>query len=126
MTQIGERKRWFQGAILALGMIAGTIIGAAAQQAGTTPVIALLSTRTPEDGPTRAFFDEMRALGYIEGQNIRIEARWAGGENERLSAMAVELAALNPRVVVANSEPGIRAAKNAVGGTPLVMANVGD
>ena len=126
MTKVAAPTGWVRAAITAVGIIASTVPGATAQQAGPMPVIALLSTRTPEDGPTRAFLEEMRALGYIEGRNLRIVARWAGGDNDKLRPLAAELMATAPRVIVANSEPGIRAAKAAAGDTPIVMASVGD
>src|ERR1041385_69530 len=127
MREIGAPTKWVRRAITAVGIFTGTMTPAAAQQMGTMPLIAVLSTRTPEDGPTRAFIQQLGALGYIEGRNIRIEVRWARGDNEKIPTLAAELAAAKPRVIVTNGEPGIRAAKAAITtDTPIVMANVGD
>jgi ABC-type uncharacterized transport system substrate-binding protein len=127
MREIGAPTKWVRRAITAVGIFTGTMTPAAAQQMGTMPLIAVLSTRTPEDGPTRAFIQELGALGYVEGRNIRIEVRWAGGDNQKIPTLAAELAAAKPRVIVTNGEPGIRAAKAATtSDTPIVMANVGD
>jgi putative ABC transport system substrate-binding protein len=66
-----------------------------------------------------------RALGYVEGQNLVIEARWADGRYERLPALAAELVRLQPDVIV-TSGPGTRVAKAATATIPIVMAVGGD
>src|SRR5690348_9079228 len=106
MTKIGALTQCFRWVITVVGTFTGTMTPAAAQQMGSMPLLAVLSTRTPQDGPTRAFIQELGALGYVEGRNIRIEVRWAGGDNEKLPALAAELAAAKPRVIITNSEPG--------------------
>ena len=66
-----------------------------------------------------------RDLGYVEGQNLVIEARWADGRYERLPALAAELVRLQPDVIV-TSGPGVRVAKEATATIPIVMAVGGD
>ena len=73
-----------------------------------------------------AFKDELRALGYVEGQNLVLDARWADGKLERLPGLAAELVALKPDVVVASSTPAIAALKNTTSGIPIVMATSAD
>jgi putative ABC transport system substrate-binding protein len=72
------------------------------------------------------FKTQLRSLGYVEGQNLLLEARWADGKVERLPALAAELVALKPDVVVASSTPAIRALKEATRTIPIVMATSAD
>src|SRR5262250_2315096 len=68
----------------------------------------------------------LRELGYIEGQNLNIEYRWAEGKYERLHDLAAELVGLKVDVLVTHSTPGSRAAKKATSTIPIVMAIVGN
>src|SRR5215471_8261721 len=88
------------------GMAAWPIAGHAQQR--TTPLVGVLNPRTadPADPGLAAFRRELGALGYIEGSTIRIELRSPEGDYRGLPALADELAALEPDVIVANSEPG--------------------
>jgi putative ABC transport system substrate-binding protein len=110
-------------------LLAGTAVswpsaGTHAQQK-TIPLIAFLTPRTSEANIS-AFRRGLHELGYVEGKNIAIEARSAESDNRRLPALAAELVALKPDVIVTNSEPAIRAAKEAAGTIPIVMSIVGD
>ena len=67
----------------------------------------------------------LRALGYVEGQNIAIEFRWADGNSERLTANAAELARQKVDLIVTHATPGSRAAMLATTDIPIVMS-VGD
>jgi putative ABC transport system substrate-binding protein len=93
------------------------------------PLVGVLSPRTadPATDPTiSALRRGLRELGYVEGQNISVEFRSSHGENTRLPALAAELAALKPDVIVTNGTPAIRAAKDAAGTIPIVMAVTDD
>jgi ABC-type uncharacterized transport system substrate-binding protein len=68
----------------------------------------------------------LRDLGYVEGHNLVIEARWADGAFERLPALAAELVRLNVDVILTAGTPGIRAAKQATTTIPIVMVTSGD
>lgn len=68
----------------------------------------------------------LRDLGYVEGRNIVIEYRWAGGQYERLPDLAAELVRLKVDLIVTHGAPGARAAKGATATIPIVMALVGD
>src|SRR5262249_26450982 len=70
--------------------------------------------------------DELRKLGYIEGRNVIIEWRWAEGHNERLPALAAELAALPVDVIMAATDPSIMAAEQAPRTIPVVFVACGD
>jgi putative tryptophan/tyrosine transport system substrate-binding protein len=92
----------------------------------TSDAARRVSQPTTSEVHTGAFRRGLRELGYVEGQSITLEVRSAEGDNRRLPALAAELAALKPDVIVTNSEPAIRAAKEAAGAIPIVMAVVGD
>ena len=65
-----------------------------------------------------AFRQEMMRLGYVEGQNVVIDVRYADGNPERLRPLAGELAQSGAKVLVAPSEPVLLAAKEAGRGLP--------
>jgi len=65
-------------------------------------------------------------LGYVEGRNLVIESRYAGGQSERLPALAAALAALNPDVIMTITTPAAVAAKRATDRIPIVMAGSAD
>ena len=73
-----------------------------------------------------AFQAELRKLGYIEGQNVLIEFRFAHGHLEAFPALAQELSKLKVDVIVASSTPAARAAKAATNSIPIVFASVSD
>jgi len=66
----------------------------------------------------------LRELGYVEGQNITIEARWAEGRSERLPQLAAELVRLPVDVLFTAGTPASGAAKQATSTIPIVFANV--
>jgi putative ABC transport system substrate-binding protein len=68
----------------------------------------------------------LRQLGYIEGENILIEYRYADGNPERLPGLAAELVALKVNILIARGAPAAHAAKNATSTIPIVMGNVAD
>jgi putative ABC transport system substrate-binding protein len=65
-------------------------------------------------------------LGYVEGRNLLIDFHTAGGQLDRLSALAAELVGRRPDVFVAFSTQGVMAAKNATQTIPIVFGAVGD
>jgi len=73
-----------------------------------------------------AFRQGLSELGYIEGQQISIEDRWAEGRNDRFPGLAAELIRLKVAVIVAASTPATLAAKNATNEIPIVMTLVSD
>jgi ABC-type uncharacterized transport system substrate-binding protein len=109
--------------MIALGAAAGFPAGARGQQP-TKPLIAFLNSRSAADaaGHLAAFLQGLKAFGYIEGQTVDIEYRWANGDYERLPALARELIALNPAVIVAAGGIGsARAAKSATSTIPILF-----
>ena len=73
-----------------------------------------------------AFREGMREHGYVEGQNLSIDARWPRGSAEEISTLAVDLANSNVDVIVAWATPSILALQRATSTIPIVMVSVGD
>ena len=86
----------------------------------------MLSPRLGIEQRDETFRKGLRELGYIEGQNLVIEWRFAEEKPERLPTLAAELVALKVEVIVTYTTPAIRAAKQSTTTIPIVMANVGD
>jgi putative ABC transport system substrate-binding protein len=102
-------------------------LAAEAQQAAKVPRIGYLSTGSSTANPfLEAFRQGLREAGWVEGQNVRIEYRWAEGRFDRLPALATELVRLKVDVIVAAPTASAVAAKNATGTIPIVMANAAD
>src|SRR6185436_3353632 len=74
----------------------------------------------------RPFLEGLRERGWVEGQNVTIERRFAAGQADRLPALAAELVALNVDVILAAATPAAKAAQNATSRIPIVMADPGD
>src|SRR5713226_1620903 len=100
---------------------------AAEAPAGKVPRIGFLSPTSPSDaGRLAAFREGLRELGYVEGQNIKIESRWAEGNYDRLPGFAADLVRLKVDVIVTYGTPAAQAAKRATGTIPIVMALIID
>jgi putative ABC transport system substrate-binding protein len=94
---------------------------------GKVPRIGFLDAYSPNRPGIDAFREGLRKLGYIEGQNLVIEWRWAEGSLERLPVLAAELVRLKVDVIVASpGTPPTVAAKNATTTIPIVFTTVGD
>jgi putative ABC transport system substrate-binding protein len=101
---------------------------AEAQQPKNVPRIGLLITnsRAAESTSIEAFHRGLQELGYVEGQNIMLEYRYADGNLEQLPPFAAELVRLNVAVIVTSGSPPTRAAQHATQTIPIVMTVVGD
>ena len=108
--------------LLLTSIFLATISFAQAQQPRKVSRLGVLLYSTPEGDPNvAAFRQSMRDLGYIEGQNLSIEYRFAGGKPERLTELAAELAKLNPDVIFALGGDVVPAAQRATKTIPIVM-----
>jgi putative ABC transport system substrate-binding protein len=106
------------------GLLAAPLAGGA-QQPAKVPRIGILSAGAASTREA-AYRQGLRDLGYSEGQNVLIEARYAGGRFEKLPELAGELARLDADVIVASPTEAIRAAQRATKSIPIVMAFSGD
>jgi putative tryptophan/tyrosine transport system substrate-binding protein len=96
-------------------------------QRPTLPVVGFLNTASPDGyAPMVAAFRQgLKETGYVEGQNVAVEYRWAEGQYDRVSAMAAELVRRQVAVIVANT-PGNLAATAATTTIPIVFSTSGD
>ena len=92
------------------------------------PRLGFLGTTSSSDISTRVegFRQGLRELGYIEGQNIAVEYRWAEGKLDRLPSLAAELVSRKVEIIVTHGEAAIRALKQATGTIPIVVGVTGD
>src|SRR5262245_17443190 len=103
-------------------------LAAEAEQAAKVARIGVLTINQAAGPPDlrEAFLQGLRDLGYVEGRNVAIEYRDAGGKVDRLPALATELVALKVDVIMAGSTPLALAAKQATGTIPIVFISSGD
>jgi putative tryptophan/tyrosine transport system substrate-binding protein len=102
--------------------------GARAQQS-SMPVIGFLSSRSPAESEAviSAFRQGLNEAGYIVGENVRIEFRWAEGRYDRLPALAAELVGLRvDAVLAAGGPPSALAAKKATSTIPIIFSAADD
>lgn len=93
------------------------------------PLIGFMSSRSSKDSEPHlaAFLRGLSEAGYVPGQNVRMEYRWADGHYERLPEIAVELAKLPlAALVAAGGEPSAQAAKSATASIPIIFVIGGD
>ena len=89
--------------------------------------VSFLSTRlTVQKDRVEAFREALRKLGYVEGQNITIEYRFADNDSERMAKLAAELVHLNVDVIVTTGSSATRPAKEATTTIPIVMMSDND
>ena len=111
---------------LALVLHIGAAVGEA-QSARMVRVGFLSSTSAAAaGGRVDALRAGLRELGYVEGQNLRIEYRWADGDDARLPALAGELVRLGVDVIVTQGTPPTLAAKRGTEKIPIVFVGAGD
>jgi ABC-type uncharacterized transport system substrate-binding protein len=112
--------------ITILGGAAAWPLGAEAQST-KIPTIGMLALGRPDPDPfLKGIREGLQTLGYVGGQNIRLEFRSAGGEASALADAAAELVRLKIDIIVAWQTPAATAAKQATKEIPIVMAGVGD
>ena len=121
------RRRAF---VAALGCAAAAWpLAAGAQPNGRIPVIGYLHPLSEADdrrlGEGAAFREGLRDLGYVVGENLRIEARYADRQFDRLKPLAAELVGLKVELIVTPG-PGVNAARDVTTTVPIVIALYSD
>jgi len=113
------------------GAAAAWPLAARAQQSNQARRIGVLSGYLAENDPTgiayvSAFTRALQQLGWTDGNNVRIDVRWAAGDVELMRRFARELVALHPDVILSASTPGTAAIKRETRTIPIVFVVVAD
>jgi len=131
--RIGMRHAALGKAAKVVGVVLAALIFALcgsvhAQQPKRVSRVGYLSVLSPSSDSARidAFRQGLRELGYVDGQSLAIEPKYAEGKLDRLPDLAGELVRLNVDVIVAGGSTAIRAAKNTTKLIPIVMAHGSD
>ena len=125
---IGIGRRQFMSA-LGGAAVALPLVARAQQTRGTRTVGVLMAiAESDADSQTRiaAFRQSFEELGWTDGQNVRIEYRWAAGKMDVIEQYAHEIVALNPDVILANGTPVVAALQRITSSIPIVCALVND
>jgi len=112
--------------IAAFGVAAFWPVAARAQQPKTVTIGILVPGNLDPTPFLSVFKEELRRLGYLEGQNLQFEFRTAKGKIDTLPGLAAELVGARADVIVTWLTPAVRAAKQATSQIPIVMAGAGD
>jgi putative ABC transport system substrate-binding protein len=120
------RRREFITLIGGAGVASVAMWLAVARAAEMRPRVAVLTLLSPEDrgGRTAAFITGMRELGYIPGQTVDFDYRYAYGDTQRLQPLAQELIALGPNVIFAEEPSAARAVKALAPDLPIVCPTI--
>src|SRR5262245_19295845 len=121
-------KRAAVTSILVAVVLLAVAVIAKAQQSKKAARIGFLGATSfsPASARIEAFRQGLRELGYVEGKNIVIEARYTDARPERLADLAAELVRLNLDIIMAQGGQSIRAAQNTTKTIPIVMIAVSD
>jgi putative tryptophan/tyrosine transport system substrate-binding protein len=111
-------------ALLAVGVAAPIVVRA--QPLSRIPRVGVIGERSTPDHLLAAFAQGLRDLGYVEGQNVRLEYRYAQGASDRFPRLAAELVRLDVDVLVVGGTVAAQAAKAVTTTVPIVFTLAGD
>jgi putative tryptophan/tyrosine transport system substrate-binding protein len=119
------RRREF---ITLLGSAAGWPLAASAQQPAKLSTIGFVGSDSPDPyaDRLRAFRLGLKSTGFVEGQNVLVEYRWAEGRNDQLAELTADLVHRQAAVIVAPTTPSVLAARAATKTIPIVFFTAGD
>ena len=108
--------------------VLGSPLAPAAEPAQKVVRVGFVGLESPSTAPrgVSVFWERLRELGWVEGQNLITESRWAEGRTDRLPALMTEVVGRNLDVLITYSTPAAIAAKNATSTVPIVVAHMGD
>jgi putative ABC transport system substrate-binding protein len=113
-----------------IGLLGGSLAAwpCAAQAQSAIPVIGFLGSDSADlyADRLRALCEGLKQTGYVEGQSVAVEYRWAEGHNDRLPALAADLVRHRVAVPIASTTPSVLALKAATTEIPIVFFVAGD
>jgi len=114
--------------LFAVGLVLVALVGHAADLAKQLVRVGLVHPQSPSTATRglNAFWERLRELGYVEGQNLVVEARWANGQLDQMPALTGEVIARKVDVLVTYGTQGAIAAKNATRTIPIVGVSMGE
>jgi putative ABC transport system substrate-binding protein len=116
-----------KSAVLTLStLLFALCVSAEAQQPKKVPRIGYLTLRPGPFDHDKIFKQELHDLGWIDGQNLTVEYRWAAGKVDRLPVLARELVELKVDLIVASATPSVQATRSATSTVPVVMLGAAD
>jgi putative ABC transport system substrate-binding protein len=121
-----QNRKWVGVSVIAFVLVMAGAVAYAQQPAKKVYRIAILSPSTRPRAVIEALRQELRDLGYTEGQNVIFEDRYADFKTERLPQLASELVKLKPDIIFTHSVTGAKAAKEATTTIPVVIGAAGD
>jgi putative ABC transport system substrate-binding protein len=122
----GDRVTKRRQVLTVLSAVAIAPYAAFAQKVRMVRRVGVLHAYFPGDGNVEEFRKGLHDLGYRNGENLKLEFRWAEGKPERLRALADDLVRSNVELIFTASTPGALAAKGATTTIPIVFVAVGD
>jgi putative ABC transport system substrate-binding protein len=118
---MGKQMRRRQFITLLGGAAVACSLSARAQQGGRMPRVAVLTPFAESDPEAQTWFK-----AFVQGSNVRIDLRWAGGEVDRIQSLAKELVGLQPDVIFAVTTPSVKAVLRETHTIPVVFTLVTD